>query len=80
MIKAIINLFRPKPRIDDLDKAVDALVETSMYIAQEKRFAALKVAVETLYKEHRVYKYHGCKRQPRKPKAYEHHAVAEVTE
>lgn len=78
MIRAIKQLFSFSPRIDDLDKAVDALIETAQYIAPEKRFAAFKVAVETLYKEHRVYKYHGCKRQPRKEKAtFEHHAIAE---
>lgn len=48
MIKRIIDHFRrqkqPK-RIDDLDRAVDALIETAQYIVPEKRFKAIKIFV-----------------------------------
>lgn len=69
MIKAIINSFRKQPRrIDDLDRGVKALIETSMYIAPEKRFKAIKVFVETLFKDYRVYRYHPCTRKPKEAK------------
>lgn len=58
MIKRIIDYFinPQKYRIDDLDKAVDALIETAQYIAPEKRFKAIKIFVETLFKDYCVYK------------------------
>ena len=56
-------------RIDDLDKATSMLIDASMRIAPEKRFKAIKLFVETLFKDYRVYKFHGCNRKKKEAEA-----------
>ena len=63
-LKFIESIFNKRPqRIDDLDKGVKALIETAQYIAPEKRFKAIKIFVETLFKDYRVYRFHPGKKR-----------------
>ena len=63
----VFKFWKPvgQDRIDDLDKATAMLIDASMRIVPEKRFKAIKIFVETLFKDYRVYRFHpGKKRKP----------------